>query len=64
MTPHHVRLSVGWSVGWLVGMSVIILSFTSHAPIGALVNYQIIFNYSKNNILLLDLFAWKEYIHM
>ena len=33
----HVRLSVGQSVGLLVCWSIIISSFTSHAPVGALV---------------------------
>ena len=32
-----MTLFVRLSVGWLFGRSVIILSFTSHAPIGGLV---------------------------
>ena len=33
----HVRPSVGWLVDRSEGLSVIISSFTSHAPIGALI---------------------------
>ena len=39
-TSLRARLSVCLLVGRLVGRSVIILSLTSHAPIGALVGYN------------------------
>ena len=55
MNP-HVRLSVGW----LVFLSVIISSFTSHAPIGLFIHMYILFSAPSFSLSRLSLSSFRQ----